>query len=532
MNFDELLKLPEFDKFEVVAGNNGLYREVDNISIMEVPDIEDFLKKGDFLLTTLFPIYNVSEKLEKFIPMLNEKSVSGVGIKLNRYLEELPEYFIEQANNYDFPILILREKNCNFSDLINIFLKDSLEKKKMELEYYNTIHKQLLDIMLKGGEYIELASNLSALLNKNITLLDSNFDVLSKSSINYSQQLDLSYIKKCTEKEGYKNYISLKWKESFGYLCAVRYKTECSGYILVSDREEFELVQLDKIAIEQFSIVFRIMIQKQKTIRELENQYVTEFICDLLYGKINDIRTATSRAVAFGWKLTFPQTVCLIDTDISHTKVSNVAITQRIQQMLAHNYISNLKWNYFCANIGRYVILFLDKSSGEESEKVFKIVDAVFGELGIKDYRISVSRSADNISMIPKIYLEAERTMDISKMLNNKKVLYYKDTGIYRVLQNIENKEDLVEFCNDTLGPILEYDKNNNSNLLKTLEMILQCDCNLKDAAEKMFVHYNTIRYRSKLISNLLGYSINASAVYQDLALAIKIYHTIYGFNV
>ena len=39
MNFDELLKLPEFDKFEVVAGNNGLYREVDNISIMEVPDI-------------------------------------------------------------------------------------------------------------------------------------------------------------------------------------------------------------------------------------------------------------------------------------------------------------------------------------------------------------------------------------------------------------------------------------------------------------------------------------------------------------
>ncbi|MEG2383342.1 MAG: helix-turn-helix domain-containing protein, partial [Oscillospiraceae bacterium] len=60
------------------------------------------------------------------------------------------------------------------------------------------------------------------------------------------------------------------------------------------------------------------------------------------------------------------------------------------------------------------------------------------------------------------------------------------------------------------------------------LEVILQNGGNLKETSVQMFVHYNTIRYRSRLMSQLLGYPLTPSNAFQDLGLAIKIYNTLH----
>lgn len=49
------------------------------------------------------------------------------------------------------------------------------------------------------------------------------------------------------------------------------------------------------------------------------------------------------------------------------------------------------------------------------------------------------------------------------------------------------------------------YDKLHKSNLLKTLEVFIQQDSNMNDAAKKLFVHTNTLHYRIKRISEIGG---------------------------
>lgn len=62
------------------------------------------------------------------------------------------------------------------------------------------------------------------------------------------------------------------------------------------------------------------------------------------------------------------------------------------------------------------------------------------------------------------------------------------------------------------------------SNLLDTLLQIESNDWNLKITAEKMFVHYNTIKYRYKNIEELLNMDLSKQHNKFKLTMAIVLF--------
>ena len=54
VNVKDLLSLPVFKNVQVLAGKSGLDRNVEHVTVMEVPDIKRWLKGNDFLLKLLF----------------------------------------------------------------------------------------------------------------------------------------------------------------------------------------------------------------------------------------------------------------------------------------------------------------------------------------------------------------------------------------------------------------------------------------------------------------------------------------------
>jgi purine catabolism regulator len=55
------------------------------------------------------------------------------------------------------------------------------------------------------------------------------------------------------------------------------------------------------------------------------------------------------------------------------------------------------------------------------------------------------------------------------------------------------------------LGPLLEYDREHDSELVKTLRVFLEQNQNLARTAKALFIHYNTMRYRLERIREMLG---------------------------
>ena len=78
----EILRIPAFERFQVVAGRRGLDRDVSTVSVMDAPDIYEWMRGGEFLITSGYVMKDDPEYITKMVEKLDEWGASAFGIKL------------------------------------------------------------------------------------------------------------------------------------------------------------------------------------------------------------------------------------------------------------------------------------------------------------------------------------------------------------------------------------------------------------------------------------------------------------------
>lgn len=69
----DILQVSLLKDAEVLAGRGGLTNSIVSVNVLEVPDIIDWVRPGEFLLTTAYTFSHDIEAFEKLIPQLKEK---------------------------------------------------------------------------------------------------------------------------------------------------------------------------------------------------------------------------------------------------------------------------------------------------------------------------------------------------------------------------------------------------------------------------------------------------------------------------
>lgn len=100
-------------------------------------------------------------------------------------------------------------------------------------------------------------------------------------------------------------------------------------------------------------------------------------------------------------------------------------------------------------------------------------------------------------------------------------VLTFNRFGLDHLLSNPRVSKDIQEFSKRMLKPLLEYDKNNNSDLTKTLALSLMYNSPSK-VAKKLFIHTNTVHYRINRAKQLLN--VDEQDPSSDIALRLAAY--------
>ncbi|MFA9557124.1 PucR family transcriptional regulator [Evansella sp. AB-rgal1] len=80
---------------------------------------------------------------------------------------------------------------------------------------------------------------------------------------------------------------------------------------------------------------------------------------------------------------------------------------------------------------------------------------------------------------------------------------HFDQLGIYRYLELLSEKNLEDKYFNSSLLKLREYDSEHNTHLVETLNVFLQYDSNVNDAAKQLHVHTNTLNYRLKRISEV-----------------------------
>ncbi|TNC25696.1 helix-turn-helix domain-containing protein [Amycolatopsis alkalitolerans] len=116
-----------------------------------------------------------------------------------------------------------------------------------------------------------------------------------------------------------------------------------------------------------------------------------------------------------------------------------------------------------------------------------------------------VSRAHADVVDLPSALNEAKTALSAARRLGGENVFLYEELGIVRLLLGSGDDPDLQTFVDEVTGPLVTYDRDNGGALVRTLRAFFAADCSQRVAAERLFVHYKTLRYRLEQIKQLTG---------------------------
>ncbi|WP_028399826.1 PucR family transcriptional regulator [Ectobacillus panaciterrae] len=124
---------------------------------------------------------------------------------------------------------------------------------------------------------------------------------------------------------------------------------------------------------------------------------------------------------------------------------------------------------------------------------------------GIAAIRPAFSSIYKDYQKIAKAYKETLRVLSIKEKFPSEtaNIHSYQNMGIYQLIDILLEQRKHEEYENQALKKLHEYDKKHNSNLVETLEVFLNKDNNVNDAAKALNIHTNTLSYRLKRICEI-----------------------------
>jgi len=164
---------------------------------------------------------------------------------------------------------------------------------------------------------------------------------------------------------------------------------------------------------------------------------------------------------------------------------------------------------------------------GDESVAA-RAAEAVLHEMeaGLAGHTFALGRSrvAEDPSELPRAASEALLAANVAQGSANGTALAFDQTGAYRLLLSAmsENPSELQRFYAETVEPLVAYDEQYETDLVRTLETFLEADGNVAGTAQRLFTHRHTIYYRLERVRELSGLDVSSSDGREKLSLGLK----------
>ncbi|CAN5750796.1 hypothetical protein BH24ACT25_BH24ACT25_11550 [soil metagenome] len=146
-------------------------------------------------------------------------------------------------------------------------------------------------------------------------------------------------------------------------------------------------------------------------------------------------------------------------------------------------------------------------------------------ETSLPGYSIAVARSrpvADPVDL-HRAAAEALLAANVAEARGEGQ-LAFEETGSYRLLLSAvsDDPQELRSFHEETVAPLVTYDDEYETELLRTLETFLDADGSVASTAQQLFTHRHTVRYRLERVRELTDLDVSSSDGRERLSLGLK----------
>ena len=530
MTISDFLNLPNFSDLNLLAGENGLDRELTNVTVVDTPDGTNWLNGGEFVITTAYMLHEEKDLLE-FLQVLHEKQAAGVGIKENRYITTIPEAALKMADELNLPLISVPEA-YPFVDIINPVLTQIISRQSLLLTQANKIHKEFLGLAINNNSVPEILKTLSSIIRISCAFIDTHFRNIffSDESSSLMQKLQDADMESITSEflEQYDYYTVANKNEQFGFLLFEK------GCLQMQENGNMQT------ALEYASIVLILHIQVQIANQQMAEKYKASFLEDLLTNNVKTDVEIHNRARLYGWDFTNGGLAAVVDINnikkyfTDHLDSNTNRMLEEATEIIFRHSIQEMHQMFPQSKYFRQsdLIVFIismpeDSREGlpEQLEQTFRRLQSRLKMVSPFTITLGIGQYYENIRDISKSYSEARVAINLGYSLQwFDRILFYNRLGLYRLLAPVMNSPESQELCIQYIQPLEDYDRKYHGELLPTLQEILQNGWNLKESAAGLYIHYNSIKYRYSKICKVLNLDLADHNNRSLVEIAMKLY--------
>lgn len=509
LTLNHLINKKIFKSYDVMSASQTLNKEIKSVSILETPDFERYIIKDSIILTTLYPIHNELELANKLLIALKDNNTAGIIIKVHRYVESLPETFLELAEELEIPIITLNY-DANLSTLFNNILFEiqlsNLSNASLEKSYASILQKVYENPTTK-----ELMTSIKII--EDIELLIENID---DKSVKYSSE------------NVYKYY--LKHKKNSALIQRIEDNTYYLNDVVYEEKPIYKMVFLARKdrrhiiynTIEIFRLILIIIYQKKQEKIRKQNVFLMNFVSGGSKKYSNkDIALVVKE---FQWNISFPIMLVIISTKKMEDLVSNTPFIEYSKSVIINKWhVKNNELRF--AQIENLLVFIVNiRKSYNYNTNVLDLYNLLKKSFPQIQMNISYSNEIYEVSEISsKYHMMQNAASNIKFDELPKNIFNENDLELFNLLRTVDSSA-IYDYINKVFLSLRNKPLIEQKTLKITLYTYIENQFNIKKTAEDLYVHYNTVRYRLDQLNNL-GLLPSKNSNY------FKTYFALYLFN-
>ncbi|MGI5509149.1 helix-turn-helix domain-containing protein [Streptomyces sp. CA-106131] len=409
-------------------------------------------------------------------------------------------------------------------------LNEALRSRTELLQQHAAVHDRFIGVARRGGGVSDIAAALSEMADRAVAVQDVSGQTLAsvpRAGVSVRPPNWLSWNRQDTGPsliDLLTHACPVMASESFPGLLAgpVRVGEETLGVLWLGGDTEDDDMRLR--AIEQAAVVLGLEMLRRRAVIDAHWQLRGDLVSELASGMLIDPDAVIARGDRLGSDLRLPQRVLAIQRERA-----DEAVTAQLLRLAQSLVLSRPRPKPLLALRDGAIVIVAPVAGPEGVEDLARHVRTVGSQIVEGGVRVAVSETCPDPEQLPGAFRQVLGLLRLIPYTPDEDILTVASAGMIGMLLADVDPQRMGVLAERWIGPLRDYDRRRNTDLVTTLRSYLGHDLNTSATAEALFIHPNTVGLRIKRIESLLGVSLSSLGDITTLGAALAIDHITRG---